>query len=95
MKEKRCEAHVQLHISVAVDNITNVRVWIVNAQTGEEKELSEGMHYTLGFAQRRTERCQVCERSYPASDIVRRGSEQLCIPCDMDRYPIQPEDIPF
>lgn len=87
--------NAKLYISVSADDITDVRVWIVDAKTGEQKELQPGVDYTLDFVQSRKERCQVCERSYPASEIVHRGSEQLCLSCDLDKYPIREEDIPF
>ena len=85
----------KLHISVSADDITDVRVWLVDAKTGEQKALQPGVNYTLEFVQHRTERCQVCERTYPASEIVRRGAEQLCLSCDLDKYPIRDDDIPF
>ena len=49
----------------------------------------------LSVEQKRTERCQVCDRTYPASEIVTREGEQLCQQCDLDKYPIRDEDIPF
>src|SRR5947209_16711358 len=32
----------------------------------------------LSVEQRRTERCKVCDRTYPASEIVMRSGEHLC-----------------
>ncbi len=49
----------------------------------------------LSFEQQRTERCKACERTYPESEIVKRDGEQLCQQCDMDKYPIRDEDIPY
>ncbi len=42
--------------------------------------------------QPRTERCDICDRTYRSSEIVKRNGEQLCIYCNIDKYP---EDIPF
>ena len=50
---------------------------------------------SLCIEQKRTERCQVCDRTYPTSEIVKRDGEQLCLQCDWDKYPIRDEDIPF
>lgn len=85
----------KLHISVSADDSTDVRVWLVDAKTGKQQELQPGVNYTLEFVQRRTERCGVCDRTYPASEIVQRAGEQLCQQCDWDRYPIRDDDIPF
>ncbi len=85
----------KLHISVSADDIADVRVWLVDAKTGEHKELQPGVNYTLELVQKRTERCRVCDRTYPESEIVTRDGEQLCQQCDMDKYPIRDEDIPF
>ena len=85
----------KLHISVSVDDITDVRVWMVDAKTGEQKELQPGVDYTLEFVQRMTERCQACDRTYRRCDMVVRGDEKFCVSCYLDKYPIQPEDIPF
>ena len=49
----------------------------------------------LCVEQKRTERCKVCDRTYPVSEIVIRDGEQLCEQCDDDKYPIKPEDIPY
>jgi len=49
----------------------------------------------LSVEQKRTERCRVCDRTYPESEIVTRDGEQLCQQCDMDKYPIRDEDIPY
>jgi len=57
--------------------------------------LREGKDYTVEYLEQRTERCRVCDQTYPASEIVTRDGEQLCQQCDLDKYPIRPEDIPF
>ena len=49
----------------------------------------------LSLEQKRTERCRECDRTYPDSEIVQRDGEQLCQQCDLDKYPVRPEDIPF
>ena len=63
------------------------------------EELSTKTIQTAGGAlcveQKRAERCQVCDRTYPASEIVTRDGEQLCQQCDKDKYPIRDEDIPY
>jgi len=43
----------------------------------------------------RTERCDICQYTWPPSEIVKRDSEQLCRSCDLDKYQIRDEDIPF
>ncbi len=43
----------------------------------------------------RTERCDICQRTYTLSEIVKRNGEQLCHYCEADKYPLQDEDIPF
>ncbi len=43
----------------------------------------------------RTERCDICQHTYPPSAIVKRTGEQLCHSCDADKYPIRDQDIPF
>ena len=58
-------------------------------------KMEERMRECLFVEQKRTERCKACDRTYPASEIVKRDSEQLCQQCDLDKYPIRPEDIPF
>src|SRR5689334_2986309 len=52
-------------------------------------------HDCLCFELERTERCKVCDQTYPPSEIVIRDGEKLCEQCDDDKYPIKPEDIPF
>ena len=51
--------------------------------------------YTVEYAQRRTERCAVCDLTYPPSEIVTRAGEQLCQSCDLNKYLIRDEDIPY
>jgi uncharacterized membrane protein len=41
------------------------------------------------------ERCTRCHCTYPPSEMVKRGNEQLCLSCDADTYPVLDEDIPF
>jgi len=61
----------------------------------EPRLLREGKDYTVEYLEQRTERCKVCDRTYPESEIVKRDGEQLCQQCDDDKYPIKPEDIPY
>ena len=58
-------------------------------------KMEEQLRGCLSVEQKRTERCRVCDRTYPDSEIVQRDGEQLCQQCDLDKYPIKPEDIPF
>ena len=69
----------KLLISVSSDDITDVRVFLVDAKTGKQQELQPGVNYTVEFVQKRTERCKVCDRTYPASEIVARDGESLCV----------------
>ena len=85
----------KLLISVSGDDITDIRAFLVDAKTGKQQELQPGVNYTVEFVQKRMERCKVCDRTYPASEIVQRDGEQLCQQCDLDKYPIRDEDIPF
>jgi hypothetical protein len=68
---------------------------VLDMQEPEPTLLQEGKDYTVEYLEERTERCKVCDRTYPASEIVKRDGEQLCQQCDDDKYPIKPEDIPF
>jgi len=61
----------------------------------EPKLLREWQDYTVEYIEERTERCRVCDKTYPTSEIVKRDGEQLCLQCDWDKYPIRDEDIPF
>ena len=61
----------------------------------EPRILQEGKDYTVEYVEERTERCKVCDRTYPASEIVKWADEQLCRQCDLDKYPIRDEDIPY
>ena len=58
-------------------------------------KMEERARDCLSVEQKRTERCKVCDRTYPASEIVKRNGEQLCRQCDLDKYPIRDEDIPY
>ena len=58
-------------------------------------KMEERVRGCLTVEQKRTERCRVCDRTYPDSEIVTRDGEQLCQQCDLDKYPIRWEDIPF
>ena len=83
----------KLYISVSADDITDIRVWMLDAKTGEQKELQPYTDYTLEFVRHKMERCQVCERTYPRCQMVVREDKQLCLSCD--QAIVQPEDIPF
>src|SRR5207248_1089829 len=52
-------------------------------------------HGSLCVEQERTQRCEICDRTYPASEIIIRNGEQLCVWCHMDKYPLTEQDIPF
>ncbi len=58
-------------------------------------KMEERMRGCLSVEQKRTERCKVCDRTYPASEIVQRDGEHLCQQCDLDKYPLTWDDIPF
>jgi hypothetical protein len=85
----------KLIVSVAEGDSTDIRVFRVDGRSGKQKELKAVMDYTVVFEQRRTGRCQVCDKTYPLSEIVHTGEEVLCKSCVVDKYPIQPEDIPY
>ncbi len=81
-----------LYIAVYRGEVKQV---IDETATPEPRLLQEGKDYTVEYIELRTERCRVCDQTYPASEIVRRGTEQLCQQCDLDANPIRLEDIPF
>jgi len=87
--------NAKLHITVSADDITDVRVFLVNAKTGKQQELQPGVNYSVEFVQKRTQRCQVCDRTFPASEIITHNGERLCVLCDRDKYPLTWDDIPF
>ncbi len=82
----------KLYITVVDGEVSEL--WY-DDENGIDCLLNERTDYTVFYEQKRTERCKVCDRTYPASEIVTRGSEQLCQQCDLDKYPIREEDIPF
>src|SRR2546426_7099445 len=47
-------------------------------------KMEERLSGCLSVEQKRTERCKVCDRTYPASEIVTQSGEQLCQQCDRD-----------
>jgi hypothetical protein len=81
-----------LYIAVSRGEVKQV---IDETATPEPRLLQEGKDYTVEYIEMRTERCKVCDRTYPTSEIVIRDGEQLCEQCDDDKYPIKPEDIPY
>ena len=84
----------KLYIIVEDGRVTEI--WYDDSDyDNQDYLLTEGTDYVVEYVQKRTERCQVCDRTYPASEIVTRDGEQLCQQCDLDKYPIRPEDIPF
>jgi len=85
----------KLHIVMAHDVITILSVYLVDVKTGKQQLLQPGRNYTVEYVEKRTQRCKVCDQTYPESEIVRRNGEQLCKECDRDKYLILPEDIPF
>ena len=84
----------KLYIKIEVEDSEVIGVWYTD-ENGQDRLLTEGSDYSLMYFQKRTERCKVCDRMYPASEIVTRDGEQLCEQCDDDKYPIKPEDIPY
>ncbi len=82
----------KVYIEVEAGKVT--AVWYVG-DDGQDRLLTEGTDYAVEYYQKRTERCAVCDRTYPESEIVKRDGEQLCEQCDDDKYPIKPEDIPY
>jgi hypothetical protein len=84
----------KLYIKIEVEDGEVIGVWYTD-ENGQDCLLKEGSDYSLMYFQKRTERCKVCDRTYPASEIVKRDGEQLCEQCDDDKYPIKPEDIPY
>ena len=85
----------KLIVSVVEGDIADIRVFRVDGRSGKQKELQPVMDYTVVLEQRRTGRCEVCDKTYPLSEIVHTGDEVLCKSCVLDKYPIQPEDIPY
>ena len=78
-----------------IDKLAQVQKKIEQARA-ELEDLEMRLTNAFGkFEQKRTERCQVCDKTYPPSEIVKRGQEQLCLSCDLDKYPLRDEDIPF
>ncbi len=48
----------------------------------------------------RTERCDICQYTYPSSEIVRENDEKICGFCYFDKYQFEEQnlndtDIPF
>ena len=87
--------NAKLRITVSADDITDVRVFLIDSKTGKQLELQPGVNYTVEFVQKRTQRCRVCDRTYPASEIITHNGERLCVLCDRDKYPLTWDDIPF
>ena len=84
----------KLYIEIEIEDGEVTGVWYTD-ENGQDHLLNEGSDYSPLRYQKRTERCAVCKRTYPPSEIVKRDSEQLCQSCDLDKYPIRDEDIPF
>ena len=88
MKNKQLSDEIEeilLKLARAREEVESVEMRLTNAF---EKFLTR-------LEQERTERCQVCDRTYPPDEIVKREGEQLCLTCDLDKYPIRDEDIPY
>ena len=83
-----------MFIQIIVENGAVASVWSISDDGMRERQLDRD-EYTVEYAQRRTERCAVCDRTYPPSEIVTRAGEQLCQSCDLNKYPIRDEDIPY
>jgi len=82
----------KLYITVMDGQVSEI--WY-DDEYGIDRLLNEGTGYVVEYVQKRTERCKVCDRTYPESEIVKRDGEQLCQQCDLDKYPIRDEDIPY
>ena len=82
-------------LPVGVPSVRAASVVVIDAKTGEQKLLQPGVDYALEFVRKRTQRCQICDRTFPASEIIIRNGEQLCVWCHMDKYPLTEQDIPF
>ena len=41
------------------------------------------------------QRCSICGGVYPADEMSDHGREQLCQSCEMDKYQLRDEDIPY
>ena len=78
----------------------------IYAETEQEAREKAVEHYISIVKERlvvyelkgRTERCGVCQYTYPPSEIIKRDGEQLCGSCHWDKYQyedINLEDIPF
>ena len=85
----------KLLLSVSDGDITTLHVFKVDGRTGAQQKLQYGVDYIVVDEERTTERCQACDKTYPLSEIVHTGDEVLCKSCVLDKYPIQPEDIPY
>ena len=82
----------KLYITVVDGKVSEI--WY-DDEYGIDRILNEGTNYVVRYERKRTERCAICDQTYPASEIVKRDGEQLCQSCDLDKYPIRDEDIPF
>ena len=78
-----------------IDQLAEVQKTIEQARAELEDLEMRMMNAFAKLEQKRTQRCHVCDKTYPPSEIVKREHEQLCQSCDLDKYPIRDEDIPF
>jgi formylmethanofuran dehydrogenase subunit E len=46
-------------------------------------------------AKARTERCDICQQTYPPSEIKEIGGERLCTSCYWDKHQSLDENIPL
>jgi hypothetical protein len=99
MRKKRPEVY-DLKVSIVckdifydVDNIADLRIWQLDRQTGEVKDITKEIRFNIEFVAPRPERCQLCECIYPRCEMVVRGDKHLCLSCDQDI--VKPEDVPF
>ncbi len=82
------------HYHIVIENGQVTSVWYLSGDGYWDRELEKD-EYTVEYAQKRTERCRICDQMYPEWEIVTRDGEQLCLSCDRDKYPIRDEDIPY
>lgn len=82
-----------IEVSVYADTVEEARK---NALGHLVLEIEKGME--VYEVEARTERCQICQYTYPPSGVIERDNQQLCDSCYRDKYDtgnISPEDIPF
>ncbi len=82
------------HYHIIIERGRVTAVWFVSGDGYWDRKLEKD-EYIVEYVQERTERCGICDRTYPASEIVKHKGEQLCFSCYRDKYPIRDKDIPY